>query len=142
MTDIPEPHTIHKAAGLIVRDRKVLVSRNQDKVHFIQPGGKLEPGESSEQALIRELHEEQGVVIEPHDLTYLGTFHAIAAGHEHDGVQLTLDAYLVAYDGPLQPDHEIAENRWIGTADAGSLHLASIMEHDILPLLKARNLID
>lgn len=140
--DQPAPKQIHKAAGLIIRDRKVLVSRNRGKSVFVQPGGKLESGESSVQALIRELHEEQAVSIEGSHLEFLGTFHAIAAGQEKDNVHLTLDAYIVQYDGELTPQAEVEENRWIATADVGNLKLGSIMEHDILPLLKMRGLID
>lgn len=39
------------------------------------PGGKLEPGESPEAALVREVHEELGVAATPHDTL---------AVHEHD----------------------------------------------------------
>lgn len=139
MTSLSE---IHKAAGLIIRDRKVLVSRSKGKETFVQPGGKIEAGETPEQALVRELKEEQGAEVSEDDLEYVGTFHAIAAGHEAEQIPITLHAYIVAYDGPLEADNEIEEDRWIASEDAGNLNLGSIMEHDILPLLKIRGLID
>jgi 8-oxo-dGTP diphosphatase len=53
------------AAALIVRDSKLLVcQRHRDDSHGLEwefPGGKVEPGESPAQALLRELHEELGV---------------------------------------------------------------------------------
>jgi ADP-ribose pyrophosphatase YjhB (NUDIX family) len=135
------PADIRKAAGLIVRNGKVLVSRNHGKEHFIQPGGKIEPGESPEDALIRELREEQQAQITVNDLEYVGTYRAIAAGREAEELTIELIAYLVSYDGDLKPSAEIAENRWIDTSDIGTLLLGSIMEHDVLPLLTDRRLI-
>ena len=53
------------AAGLIVRDGKVLIGqRRPDQPMALQwefPGGKIEAGESAEQALARELDEELGI---------------------------------------------------------------------------------
>lgn len=133
---------IYKAAGLIIRDRKVLVSRSKGKDVFVQPGGKLENGETYEQALVRELSEEQGALVNPENFTPYGVYEAIAAGHESEQLELELHAYLVDYDGTLQPSSEIDENRWINSDTLGSLVLGSIMEHDIVPRLVADNLID
>jgi 8-oxo-dGTP diphosphatase len=60
------------AAALIVREGKVLIGqRRPDQPMASQwefPGGKIEAGESPEQALVRELEEELGIhaVIGPH----------------------------------------------------------------------------
>lgn len=53
------------AAGLLVRNGEVLIcQRRPDQPMALQwefPGGKIEPGESPEQALARELREELGI---------------------------------------------------------------------------------
>ena len=61
------PPLIVAAAALVDRDGRVLVQRRPaDKAHggaWEFPGGKLEPGETPEAALIRELEEELAIAV-------------------------------------------------------------------------------
>lgn len=58
---------VHVAVGVIVRDGRVLIARRPDHVHqgglLEFPGGKVEPEESVQAALVRELAEETGLEI-------------------------------------------------------------------------------
>lgn len=135
-------NAIHKSAAVILQDRKLLLSRNQGKDIFIAPGGKLEPGETSVQALIREMKEEQGITIVATDVELLGTYHAVAAGQEAEQTQLMMDVYFVhKYKGELSPQAEIAENLWWDTS-LTEVKQGSIFEHDVIPELVRRKLLD
>lgn len=55
-----------RAGVIIINDRNeiLLMERVKPNAHYYGvPGGRLEPGETPEQAAIRELHEETGLII-------------------------------------------------------------------------------
>lgn len=55
---------LHVAAAIIVRDNKVLAARREHGMEGWElPGGKLEPGESAEDACRREISEELGLTL-------------------------------------------------------------------------------
>ncbi|MEC7815458.1 MAG: Nudix family hydrolase [Pseudomonadota bacterium] len=58
---------VHVAVGVIERDGRVLIARRPDHAHqgglLEFPGGKVEPGETVQQALVREIHEETGLAL-------------------------------------------------------------------------------
>ncbi|TVQ53713.1 MAG: 8-oxo-dGTP diphosphatase MutT [Rhodobacteraceae bacterium] len=62
---MPTPLVLVSAVALIDRDGRVLLAQRPEGKSMAGlwefPGGKVEPGETPEQALIRELHEELGV---------------------------------------------------------------------------------
>ncbi|MDP3993136.1 MAG: NUDIX domain-containing protein [bacterium] len=84
---------IHKSGGIIIRDRKLLVTRSWNETFFIAPGGKLEEGETAKQALVRELKEELGIAVEERDLKEFGTFSGKAASDETKTIQM--EVYIV-----------------------------------------------
>ncbi|MFA6502794.1 MAG: NUDIX domain-containing protein [Candidatus Paceibacterota bacterium] len=131
---------IHKAGGILIRDRKFLVSRTKGKSFFISPGGKLQMGETPEAALLRELNEELGIEVAVPDLEEFGTFYAPAA--EQEDRLLRMDVFVVnKWDGEVRPSSEIEEIRWIDSSSTG-IPLGSIFEHEVLPRLRKEGLID
>lgn len=74
------PYDIYKASGIIVRDRQVLATRSRGKSFYIQPGGKLEKGETESQAVVRKLRDEMGIEVIVADLDKIGDYYADAAG--------------------------------------------------------------
>lgn len=132
---------IHKAAAIMIRGRNILVVRAKGKGHFIDPGGKLETGESPQQALIRELSEEIAIKVRESDLVFFGTFFAPAAGQEDKMLQM--DAFIVTrWQGEPTATSEIEQIAWINSDIPKNMQVGSIFEHEIIPRLKAQNLID
>lgn len=131
---------IHKAGAVIIKNRKLLVSRSVGKDMFVAPGGKLEADEDELDALTRELKEEQNITIVRDDLIQLGTFEAVAAGDVQQR-KVRMGVWVVgAFDGELTPSSEIEENAWVDSKT--NLLLGSIFEHEVIPELVKRNLID
>lgn len=132
---------IHKSAGVLIKDRKLLVTRSKGKTFFVAPGGKVEPNEGVEQALTRELKEELDIYVRTSDLLPFGTFFALAAGHEDKYLQM--DVFLVKnWKGEITPVSEVEEIRWVNSDLSSSIELGSIFHHDVLPKLKEQNLVD
>lgn len=132
---------IHKAAGVLLRDRKFLVARSRGKNIFVAPGGKLEQGESLIEALQRELREELGIEVRSSDLREMGTFYAAAAGQE--SAYLQMDVFFVdVWKGEITPSAEVEELLWINSAPPAGIEIGSVFLHDVLPRLKTLDLID
>lgn len=132
---------IYKASGIILRDRKVLAERSVGKEYFIHPGGKIEPGETAKQALVRELKEEFSINVKEEDLEFFDKSSAPAANSPE--VDVYMDTFIVKrWTGEIIPDNEVEEIRWLTSQVPPDIKLGSIMEHTHLPKLKAAGLID
>lgn len=125
---------IHVSAAVIVDDAgRVLVVRKHGTTRFMQPGGKPEPGETAAETLVRELHEELGLVLDPDDLEPLGRFVSDAANEP--GHRVVADAFSASIPGArIVAQAELAEFRWITPADAETLPLAPLSVEHLLPL--------
>ena len=137
MSTPDSPRHIHIAAALLMRDDGMtLVVRKRGTKAFLQPGGKLEPGESPEAALHRELSEElviTGTLGEP---VPMGQFTAAAANEA--GALVVADLFLVHVSGEIAPQAEIEEICWIAPASPGSIELAPLTRDEVLPALLRR----
>lgn len=132
---------IYKASGVIIIDRKVLVSRSFGKEYFVHPGGKIEPGETPKQAAIRELKEEFQINVKEGDLDPFDKNSAPAANSPQ--VTVHMDVFMVKkWHGNIVPDNEIEEIRWLSSDVPTDIKIGSIMQHETLPKLKAEGLID
>ncbi|HEY40342.1 MAG TPA: NUDIX hydrolase [Dehalococcoidia bacterium] len=64
---------IVRPTGILIEENKILLVKQDvtEKRHWALPGGKLEPGESIEQCLVREIKEETGLDISVRELLYI-----------------------------------------------------------------------
>lgn len=60
-----------RAAALIIRGGRILLAKNRDLACYYTVGGGIKEGESSEEAVKRELFEELGLRLEPERLAFI-----------------------------------------------------------------------
>jgi 8-oxo-dGTP diphosphatase len=111
--------------GAIVTDdtgRLLLVKRGHEPEagRWSLPGGRVNPGESDPQAVVREVHEETGLRVEPGRL--VGEVERPAPG----GAVFDIHDYAASVSGgALAPGDDAADARWIDPADIGQLSLTT-----------------
>jgi 8-oxo-dGTP diphosphatase len=124
------------AAVVIDEAERVLVVRKRGTSSFMQPGGKLEPGESPVEALAREVREELGTGFDASTVRALGRFSARAA-NEPDHV-VDAELFLVRLDDAPRPAAEIVELAWVDPKAPGDIELAPLTRHTVLGLARER----
>ena len=68
------------ACGIVIRGKTIAMCYvEKHKVHVV-PGGGIEPGETMEQAVVREMHEETGLRIIPESVSEYGYSHSVRKG--------------------------------------------------------------
>lgn len=107
-----------------------VLARNKSKYGF--PGGKLEDGESPEDAVIRETEEELGV--RPTNVIYKDTYSALTP----EGRGIEMSVFTGKVSGDIKPTNEIIELHWLTyeqMEDELSLLTPMTIDH-VMPMLK------
>lgn len=133
-------HSIHVSAGVLHDGGgRLLLVRKRGTTAFMQPGGKPEHGEAPDAALVREVAEELGIVVDVDRLAPLGEFTADAANEPGSRVVGRAYALLLTPEevDAVAPAAEIAEAVWVDGAQALALPLAPLTAQHLLALVPA-----
>ncbi len=103
---------VRAAGGLIFRDGRVLLVHRPRYDDWSIPKGKLEPGESWEEAAVREVEEETGLVGE------LGEEAGRTAYTDSAGREKEVRYYLMESRGEPAARNEVDEARFVPLAEA------------------------
>lgn len=118
-------------AAVIIHDGKFLcVQKGRHRFPYLQhrfefPGGKTEPGETAEEALIREIREELRMEITP-------LCHLVSVPHHYDDFSILLHAWLCSCKTPSLLLQEHISCCWL---PAGELHTLNWAAAD-LPVVR------
>jgi 8-oxo-dGTP pyrophosphatase MutT (NUDIX family) len=122
MTSLPRDNAARRfpvsVKGVVIRDGKVILLRNE-RDEWELPGGKLEPSESPEQCLARELEEELGLVIEPESILDSWIYTIVPGVHV---LVITYGCLESPLDEALLSD-EHKELRWFQLAEIDTLNM-------------------
>lgn len=139
----PEPQPsasrrIHVAAAIVTdTSGRAVVVRKRGTTGFMQPGGKIERGESALAALIRELREELGLEVDVDTTEFLGSFEAAALNEP--GRTVRAEVFALVTDAELHPAAEIDALHWLESpTDTESVELAPLTLDVMLPLWASR----
>jgi 8-oxo-dGTP diphosphatase len=130
-----EPAALRISCAVIVDDQsRTLLVRKANTDFYMQPGGKIERGESPLDCLRRELMEELGVAFSGRQMEYIGNYAEVAA-NEPD-VRLQADIYLIRHSFQPNVSGEIAEYIWLDPSREERYDLAPLTKNVVLGLVK------
>jgi len=114
---------VRAAGGVVLRSGKVCIIHRPDYEDWSLPKGKLDGGETHEQAALREVHEETGL------RCVLGAQLSSQEYIDRQGRPKTVRwwAMTVISDEGLTPSHEVDERRWVTPEQAKRI---LVYEHD------------
>lgn len=135
MSSEPKREILIAAAVLLNEHRQMLVVRKRGTTQFMQPGGKIDPGETPEQALHRELAEEIGLTLPKNAVRYEGIFREEAANEP--GADVVAHAFTARLHAEVTPQAEIEEVRWLDLDRNPGVTIARLTETQMLPLARA-----
>jgi ADP-ribose pyrophosphatase YjhB (NUDIX family) len=101
---------------LVIKERKLLLAFSVNKQAFYLPGGKINVGETAEQALTREIKEELNLELKENELRYYTHITAPAFG-EQEGIVMEQECFFCAIEGHPEAKAEIGAIDYFACSD-------------------------
>jgi len=129
---------IHVAVGVIRNDRQeVLIAKRAEHLHqgglWEFPGGKVEPDETVQDALRRELSEELGITVEK-------VSPLIQISHDYADKSVLLDVWLVEKFSGVAKGRQSQPLQWVGVSDLNNYSVPSANKSIITALRLPRKM--
>ena len=138
MSDGRKPILLVAACALIDSDGRILLAQRPEGKSLAGlwefPGGKVEPGETPAEALVREVREELGAGV----LTVREIGHREAPAANEPGHTVEADLFLVELDAPPRVCAEIDELAWVDPHAPGDVELAPLTVGAVLDWVRAQ----
>ena len=115
---------IHVVAAIIKYNNKILcVQRGENKLSYISkkyefPGGKVEPGETLEETVVREIREELNMTIKT-EMPY------IKITHQYPDFLLIMDSFICSCLDPTVFLTEHVDYKWLSVSELKGLDWAA-----------------
>jgi 8-oxo-dGTP diphosphatase len=117
---------VRAAGGVVCRDGRVAVVHRPRYDDWSLPKGKLDPGETDEEAAVREVHEETGLRCR------LGRELSPVSYTDRKGRSKRVRYWVMEpEDGEFEPNEEVDELRWLAPGEAAEL-LSYPRDRDLL----------
>jgi len=119
------PFSVIPCVGAVVTDgqgRLLMIKRGHEPGAGLWsiPGGRIEPGETDTDALVREMLEETGLAVQ------VGRLLGRVRRPGLDGAVIEIRDYAATVTGgTLRPGDDAADARWVETAELGSLSITA-----------------
>lgn len=103
-----EIRTLQTAGLVVIKEGKILLAFSGNKKAWYLPGGKIDGGETSHQAIQREIYEELDIKMNPDLLTFYCHITAPAFGEENNLV-MEQDCFIYDLTEKIEASNEIDE---------------------------------
>lgn len=128
---------LYTAGLLVIQENKLLLAFSKNKKAWYLPGGKVDQGETTMEAIQREILEELNLNLNPEKLSFYCHISAPAYG-EDQHIIMEQDCFLYPLDQEIQASQEIEAVRYFNYSEykkediqvVGVLEVFEILEKD------------